>query len=391
MTSSTLLKAPFRPLYLLGAGVGIYLLIMSAFYLSGYIQLNSSRLSFALWHGHELIFGFAGAIVLGFILTALPSWAGARELDGQRLLALTTIWLLGRLAFLVETHLPLSLVAAIDCLPFIVASIMVARDLWHARNRWFLVVFLIFGGFWLGNLAFYFSLSQQDYPGASQAIRLTLYAIIFKFVMVGGFLTVVFSNNVMEERGLPLIRFWRPLEIIAIASIALMLAAQLIGVSNYLQAAISLFAFAVHLARLLNMRGWQVLDHPLLLMMNIAYSWMLCSFLLKAAAELGWLKEDLWLHAFTVGAMGVMMLSLMTRVALRHTGRTLSISGVQIGVFWLVMIAAVLRLLSSMLPPAALPVSALLFSAAFVLYLKLYGQMLYLPSLPKQKRKSSRA
>lgn len=385
--SQAFLQAAFRPFYLLGSLFGIYLLAHTALYLLGIAPLNTSNLSFALWHGHELVFGFAGAIVLGFMLTALPSWAGARELDSWKLLLLIIIWLLGRLAFI--TELSLTLLAVIDSSLFILATLFVARDLWLARNRWFLVVFLIFSGFWIGNISFYISLMQMDFSSASQSIKIALYAIIFKFVMVGGFLTVTFSNNVMEERNQPLIKFSRPLEACAITSIVLLFITHILQLNQFLIITASLFAFAVHLLRLINMRGWTMLDHPLLLMMNIAYAWMVISFLLKAFHEFGFIGEDIWLHAFTVGAMGIMMMSLMTRVALRHTGRPLQVAGLRKTVFWVVIFATMLRLLSGLLPASFLPLSALIFCTAFIIYLWLYGRMLWQQSLPKKSRKKN--
>ncbi len=383
--ASAILAAPFRPFYLAGTLSGILVLLLTGLYLGGIAAPISPTLPFALWHGHELLFGFAGAIVAGFILTALPGWAGTRELSRSNLLLLLLLWLAGRIAFALQAQLPGLLVAILDSSLFVVASALVYRDLVRANNHWYLTVLGIFAGFWLANLGFYLALADNDYPQASRMLRLALFAIIFKFVVVSGYLTLVFSNNVMAARKQPLIRVSAPLEILAITTVLLMLAARFWSLPAPGLILISLLAAAVHLLRLIRLRGWLMTGEPLLLAMNVAYGLMIVSFLLKAGYEAGWMTEDIWLHCFTVGAMGIMMLSLMTRVALRHTGRPLKLSLTGKRVFLLVIVAVLFRLGAGTDTPWLMSLSALLLCSTFVIYLRLYGPMLWTPSLPKRR------
>ncbi|MEH6579943.1 MAG: NnrS family protein [Amphritea sp.] len=385
LVSRPVFVAAFRPFYLLGSLFGVSILLLSSGYLSGQIILESQRLSFGLWHGHELIHGFAGAIVLGFILTALPSWAGARELRGGKLILLVMLWLAGRLAFWLEAWLPLELIAVADSSVFIVASLLIFEDLRKAKKRFFLVVLPIFAGFYLGNILFYVALQGMDYSLASLALKISLFAIIFKFATVGGYLSVVFSNNVLAARGLPLIEFSKLMDICALSSIVLMFTALIIPFSPVVTLLCSLFAFVSHLLRLASMRFWQIAHEPLLLAMNLAYGWMVVSFLLKAFYEAGWLAEDIWLHAFTIGAMGTIMLSLMTRVTLRHTGRPLRLSGAGKVILGLAAISASFRVFSEIEEMLLLLGAGVIFSLALLLYLGIYGRMLLLPCQPKDR------
>lgn len=93
--ATPLWSAGFRPFYLLGTAYGLLLMLS---WLAAFAGLWAPAYPLRLWHAHEMIFGFAGAIVSGFVLTALPSWAGTREIRGGALALLTAAWLAGRIA-----------------------------------------------------------------------------------------------------------------------------------------------------------------------------------------------------------------------------------------------------------------------------------------------------
>ena len=92
------------------------------------------------WHGHEMLFGFAAAIVTGIVLTALPSWAGTEEIRGKRLALLVILWLAGRLAFWAAPWLPPLAPALVDLLLFPAAFLMLAPQLARASNRLYLLL-----------------------------------------------------------------------------------------------------------------------------------------------------------------------------------------------------------------------------------------------------------
>jgi uncharacterized protein involved in response to NO len=129
-----------------------------------------------------------------------------------------------------------------------------------------------------------------------------------------------------------------------------------------------------------------VADVPLLLVMHLGFAWLVLAFALKAAAELsGVVPEAAWLHAFTVGSLGLMMLGLMTRVSLRHTGRPLVVPRSMLAAYALVFVAALLRLTATVhgLGPAVIALAAALWAAAFALYFLRFRRSLLAPSLPR--------
>jgi uncharacterized protein involved in response to NO len=135
--------------------------------------------------------------------------------------------------------------------------------------------------------------------------------------------------------------------------------------------------------RLARWHGLAVRDQPLLWAMHLGYAWLVAAFALRAAADLaGAPAPDLALHAFTVGAFGMMKLSLMTRVALRHTGRPLRPAPAMVAAFALIGVAALLRVAGAG-SGALLVASALLWGGGLALYLAVHGAMLLRPSLPR--------
>jgi uncharacterized protein involved in response to NO len=113
---------------------------------------------------------------------------------------------------------------------------------------------------------------------------------------------------------------------------------------------------------------------------------MVVAFLLLALGDLGsaWATRA-WLHAFTVGALGSMMLGLMTRMALRHTGRPLEPPAAMIVAYGLVQASALLRVGAAAVPASETWVLAAsgAWIAAFALFLVCFGGVLVSPSLPR--------
>jgi len=379
-------SSAFRPFYLLGAAYGLLLMLA---WLGDYADLwthPGADLSSWMWHGHEMVFGFSAAIICGIVLTALPSWAGTVEITGRRLALLVSLWLAGRLALL----LPLPAVpgAALDCALFPVMALLLMPGLLHLKNRYYLWLLPVLAGLFAANVVFHAGRILADEALASLGVRLAIHSIILLYILKGGVLTPIFTGNALRERNrggdIPFI-LW--LDVLAVLSVLALALADLAGLPAPWIGTAALAACLCHAARLRRWRGWRVADVPLLLVMHLAYAWLVLAFALKAAAELsGRLPEVAWLHAFTVGAMGMMMLGLMTRVALHHTGRPLQLPPLIMLAYALMFAAAVLRVAVTLgaLGTAWLALSMLLWALPFAIYLALFGAMLWRPSLPRK-------
>jgi len=178
-----------------------------------------------------------------------------------------------------------------------------------------------------------------------------------------------------------------PLEYATALAMVAFAAADLLGAPPRWMVAAALAAAAIHAWRFARWRGWRTTGEPLLWCIHLGYLWLIAALVLRAAAELTpRVPREAWIHAFTLGAYGMLKIGLMTRVALRHTGRPLAAPRPMRVAFVMVLAGALLRLAYSVyaLGEWALVGSALLWGAAFLAYVALHGPMLLAPSLPRR-------
>jgi uncharacterized protein involved in response to NO len=377
----------FRPFFLLGA---LYGLIAVGTWLGAYVgfwTLAPVGMTPNLWHGHEMVFGFAGAIISGLLLTALPSWAGVREIAGGELALLVGAWLAGRVAMCLSPALPAAAVAAADASSLLLLFALVAPGLIKARATKFLVLLPVILALFAADLWFHAARAGGRAVEASVALDAAVAVIAVLFSLVGGFMTPVFTRNALRELGQSE-RVWRNrvVEHSAHASVVAFALAAAFQAAPRLTAVVSLCACVAHAVRLAGWRGWAVRKVPLVLAMHVAYAWLVIAFVLAAAPGFGWgVAPRAWVHAVTVGAIGIMMLSLMPRVSLRHTGRSLMLEPVVVAAFYAMLGAALLRLGAATLAWGtwAIAIAAGLWIFCFAVYLGVYGAMLARPSLPR--------
>ncbi len=377
----------FRPFYLLGALYAPLLAIGGAGAFLGWVDLGAAG-GRVLWHGHEMVFGFAGAIVAGTLLTALPSWAMVPELRGARLALLAAAWLIGRLAFWAAPWLPPLVVALADNLFWPAMFVLLAHPVWTARDRRYRLLLPILAGLAAANGAYHAAAIAGDGGAAERALQAAVWVLAVLFSLKGGVLTPVFTGNALRELGRgDQARFLMPLELTALALLVAVACASLWQAPTLLTGALAALAALVHGVRVARWRGWRVADQALLPQMHLGMAWLVFALALKAVADLGGpVPPQAWLHAFTVGALGMMMIGLMVRVVLRHTGRPPRPPLLMRGAAIAVMAAALLRLAASVhgLGPQVVALSGLLWAAGFAAYLGCFARMLWSPSLPRQ-------
>ncbi len=386
MTPAPVWSSAFRPFYLLGAA---YAPLLAAAWLAAWLGhwVVPAGLPLKLVHGHEFVFGFAAAIIFGVVLTALPSWAGTAEVDGGRLKLLVALWLAGRFGFWAAPWLPAPLPALLDCLLYATAIAMLAPQLLRVKNRLYLLLLPILAALFIANLAYHQAAVRGDAALAGLALRGAIWAIVVLYVLKGGVLAPIFTGNALREKGRgaqpP---FLMPLESAALIALLALAAFDLGGAPPVWSGSAALACALLYGWRSARWRGWRVADVPLLLPMHLGFAWLLLAFALKAVADLtGALPESAWMHAFTVGSLGLMMLGLMTRVSQRHTGRPLAMPWAMMVACAAMFLAAALRVTAGVGAgnTAMIGLATLLWVAPFVIYLALYARMLLAPSLPR--------
>jgi len=386
VTGAPLFSSGFRPFFLLGAAYGPLVIATWFAPQAGFLSVFLPSAPAALVHAHELLFGFSVAIVCGVLLTALPSWSGARELRGARLAGLAALWLAGRVAIWSAHALPEIVTAVVDCALVPVLGLLLAPAMRGARKRLFVWTLPPLVALALANALYHLAVALALDEGARWSIRLALYALAFLYSLYGGLLTPAFTRSYLRARDEPAAAIHVPLEYLTAASMVALAAADLMRLSGAVIGAAASVSVLLHLLRLARWRGWRTAGEPLLWTLHLGYAWFIVALALRAFAEAGpVVPRDAWIHAFTIGALGLTMTGLMTRVVLRHTGRALATSAWMIAAYLGVFAAALLRLSVPLAGAGAwaITASAVLWAVAFLIYLLRYATTLLRPSLPR--------
>ncbi|NVO14341.1 MAG: NnrS family protein [Rhodoplanes sp.] len=371
----------FRPFFLLGAlWAGLTVLLWLPVY-EGHIALDT-MFTPTDWHAHELLFGYVAAVVTGFLLTAIPNWTGRLPLAGLPLLVLVLAWLAGRLAVAAGDLLGWGLVALIDVSFLVLVLAAAGREVIAGKNWRNLRVLVIVVVLALANVVFH--VEAHLWGGAVLGRRLALAAVVMLIVLIGGRIIPSFTRNwlVKSNPGELPAPFGR-VDAVAIAAAVLGLAAWLVAPEAPVTAVALAAAGLAHAVRLARWRGDRTGRDPIVLILHLGYAFVPLGFLLLAAAAV-WpaVGEAAGIHAWSVGAAGVMTLAVMTRATRGHTGHALEAPPATRFIFMAVLAAAALRILGGLLPEVATPLlwaAAAAWVAAFWGFCLAYGPMLVRP------------
>jgi uncharacterized protein involved in response to NO len=384
--NAPLWSSGFRPFFLMGTAYGPIILIAGLLPLWG-VTAGPALLPPELWHGHELIYGFASAFICGFVLTALPSWAGTREVKGGPLIVLAVIWIAGRIASWCYGWLPVGVIGGLDLLLFATLGALVLPGLLRVIDRRYLALLPILLGFLVADAAYYLGIANEAFEPAQRALLLALNVLVVLFAIVSGLLTPVFTETALQGRGETVpFRYSVSLEAAAIASVLLFAAADWAGVPPALNGAIACLAAIVHAARLSRWHSAAALTIPLVFAMHVGYAWLVVAMALRGLADaFALVPRNAWIHAFTVGALGMTMLSFANRVVLRHTGRIAETSPLALAGLIVMFSAGIARVAASLFNGSTwwMAISACAWALPFLLFLLEHGAKLWRRSLPR--------
>lgn len=361
------LASAFRPFFLFAGLHAVLALVVWLGMLAGALP-SDGVLAGPRWHAHEMLFGYAAAVLAGFLLTASRVWTKKDPGSGAIIGGVALLWLLGRVGALLGGELW----GLIDLAFLPVVAFLTMRVLWASRsqrNYGFPALLLVMA---LGDALVHTGTPIEVLVGE----RLGLDAILFVMVIFGGRIVPGFTGNVIGHDRVHRSPFgdrWTNRAMIAVLLTDLGL--------DGLGAVAAALAGAVILFR---MRGWgsrAVLPHPILWVLHAGYAWIGLGLLLRAVTVVWpFLPPTASTHALTLGALGMMTLGMMTRVSLGHTGRSLKVVGPIVGAYWLVLGAAVLRTFVDLLPATmrmpALHVVGGAWIVAFGIFVVVYAPIL---------------
>ncbi|WDR05998.1 NnrS family protein [Devosia rhodophyticola] len=330
------------------------------------------------WHAHEMLFGYTSAALAGFLLTAVPNWTGRLPVSGTPLIGLFSVWIAGRLAMLWPDALPPYFAVVIDAafLPLLLA--ICAREIVAGRKWKDVKILAGVGALALANIGYHAVAANGGDIGMANRAAISAYIMLIS--IMGGRVVPSFTRNWLAKRGktalpAPFSRFDTVVLLIALlALIGWTVAPDAVWV-----AALAATAGVLHGIRLARWRGWKTWGEKLVSVLHVGYSFVPLGFFGITLAQMGWLNAISALHLFTVGAIGVMTLAVMTRATRGHTGLPLAASKTTAISYGLLILAAIARPLVDVWPDLTvelLAIAGTFWILAFVLYALEYAPIL---------------
>lgn len=383
MTPAALWGYGFRPFFLAAAVLAALVIPWWAGTLAWGIALGTDWPG-TLWHGHELLFGFIAAAIAGFLLTAVPSWTGERGFAGWPLMLLAAVWTLGRIAVGTSSLWPLPVVAVLDLLFLPGLLALVLPPLMRSRNR-NTPLLAVLTALWATNVAFYWGLSHGNMALARHALFIGIDIVLLLVTVIGGRIVPAFTGAALKQSGVTAsMRVWSALTPLALAAMVAVVLVDIWGPDTAVAGVLAAATALIQAVRLAQWQGMRVVRAPIAWVLHLAYLWLPLGFALKALALLAGVSfARFYLHALTIGAATTMIVAVMSRAALGHTGRPLVVSRPTVCAYGLLAAAAVVRVFG----PAVLPLpyigdivlAAALWTAAFLLFLAVYAPILLSP------------
>ncbi|MBP0619775.1 NnrS family protein [Cupriavidus consociatus] len=337
----------FRPFYLGGAIFAALAIAAWSAMLAGMQSVGPAAvLPGMFWHAHEMVFGFAAAIVVGFLFTAGRAWTGQPTPTGAALAVLFLLWLAGRVGMWLA---PGTVAFAIEGVFLPLAALAFTRTLARAGNRRNYPLALALWLLAVADIAALWLQAGGHDVSALRACRAGVALVTLFVVVIGGRVIPMFTTNAIPGFRL---RQYKQVDRMVIPATVLGLASGLLPLPGWLAAALSLLAAGVLAVRVAGWRGYAVGNRPLLWVLHLAYAWLPLALLLQALGALRLVMAGLATHAFTVGVLGMAIIAMITRTALGHTGRMLVAGRTETVAYWLIAMAAVLRVFGPMAWPA---------------------------------------
>lgn len=372
---SQLFSYPFRIFFLSMTVLAIVAIPLWVLEVTGTVRLPLAMPGL-FWHQHEMLFGFLSAAIAGFLLTAVCVWTQTERTHGSLLVGLWGVWLAGRLLLAFGGNLPEWLVQGVNLAFLPLVMIDAGWRVWKARQKRQVMILVVLGLLWLMQIGFVTRLDMSFSYGAL-IMAMALISII------GGRITPAFSAGWLRQRGgnAEAVKMIPALDMATLFSMILLMASLVTGWQT-VTAVLAVVAAALMLARLANWRGWLVRSEPLLWILHLSILWVPVALLLLAGSLLAGWPSNAWTHAAGTGAVGCLILGVIARVSLGHTGRPLVLPKGMVLAFVAVQLAAVVRVVTAfdVIPwHPGIGTSTALWVIAYLIFLVRYTGVLASP------------
>ncbi|PMY55234.1 MULTISPECIES: NnrS family protein [Pseudomonas] len=377
MAITPLFRLAFRPFFLAGCLLAVLVIPLWLAAFSGSISNWQPAGGWLGWHRHELLFGFGLAIIAGFLLTAVQTWTGRPGLSSKPLAALALLWLLARVAWLANAPWPLLAVLEL-AFPLAVAVLM-GFTLWKVRQKRNYPIVVVLMLLALADGLSLYGLVEGHEGWQRQGVLSGLWLVAAMMGLIGGRVIPFFTQRGLGRvDGVAAWPWLDRLLLVGSPLVALLYAAGPALAPNVWVGLLFAVLAAGHLVRLVRWHDRALWRVPLLWSLHLAYGWLAVACLGMALWHFGVpVNPSLAVHCLTIGAMAGLVLAMIARVSLGHTGRPLEPPSGMTLAFILLNLACLSRVvLILFLPLAALWLAGLCWALAFALYTWRYGPML---------------
>ena len=375
--SFALVNLGFRPFFLFSAYSAVILMAIWGLLYSNVIQLNPYY-GFIDWHSHEMLFGYAAAVIAGFLLTAVRNWTNVDTITKTPLAILAGIWLLARiLPFTPASGL---LIAVVDISFFFFLTLAVAHPIVKARQWHNLIMVAILIAFLIADVLVQSRHLEWLSTGVIAGNSLAIYSILMIIQVLTGrvmphFTRVVVPGTQVVERPL--------LEKILLITLPLLALADVLALNGLIISLLAAILLVAHIIRVFPWFSKPVLDIPILWVLYAGYLWLIIGFIMKVLVGLDLVVNNLAIHAWTVGLVGITTYGMMARVSLGHTGREMVPPKLAVIGFYLLFLAAVIRVILPLISMGQyvlwIELSVFFWVIAFALFAIAYTRVLTSP------------
>lgn len=379
--SNSLFAAPFwgrgfRPFFFLGSLFSILSLgIWGAFYAGLDIAPPTFFLDPISWHAHEMVYGFSMAIVAGFLLTAVANWTGGAPVRQMHLMFLSVLWIAGRIVMGIDLGLPTWGIAVIEASFVPALALSLAIPLFRSWNKRNFVFLMLLTTLFASDVWFFLR-------GDIAALHVAIMMILAMISLIGGRVIPAFTVASLRRRGVMAFQTDQlRLDMMALLSLLAVTLCLMFAKETPVLGVVAAVSCIIHALRMRRYHTLKAAGEPLLWILHAGYAWLVAGLALLALAGFGIFDIKAVIHALTAGCIGSMILGMICRVTLGHTGRELKIGNLTILSFYAIQLAAVMRVFGPMFAPAYtsewIIFSAVLWTLCFAAYLVIYAGMLF--------------
>ena len=363
----------FRPFYLLAA---LFAALSVPLWIARYFGNLGALVRVDLnWHMHEMVFGFAIAVIIGFLFTAGRNWTGLWTPRRGHLAALAGLWIAGRLAMLFT---PPVVAAVVDLLFLPLAAYPIFRVLQRTGNKRNMFLVGLLALLTLVNALFHASVNGWLQIPSIGPIQAAILIIVMIETVIGGRVIPGFTANAIPGVK-PVMNDKR--DKISIALTALAALAWVTHLPGPLAGSLAMAAGVAQATRVLGWMPHVTLRKPILWILHLSYAWIPVGLFMLGLAAWGMTTSSAAFHVLTIGSMAGLIIGMITRTALGHTGRPLHAGNSELAMYVLIQLGVIARMLAAVnvMRPEMLVATAACWSAAFILYVAVYAPYLMSP------------